>query len=164
MLILKKLTEQPISKNIAQIFQGYNLFEIKGIGSSVKISTYYKNIGYAGLLIGQLSTNKQYSALDITIIFLSFHYPRKLMKHLINGRNLTVKKSSPGIYYINKETFFIQIIVTKELPKDENLYLRCLTNNFEDDDLINKLMDDYKKHQDQDIYIRYMNQFTNAYT
>ena len=162
MLIIKKLTKQPVSKNIARIFQSYNLFEIKGIGSSVKINTYYKTIGYAGLLIDQLSAVTQFTSLDITITFLSFHYPRKLMKHLINERNLSVVKSSPGIYYINKETFYIQIIITKELPEEENLYLRCLTNQLKNDDLTNRLIDDYKKHQDQDIYIKYMNQLTNA--
>ena len=162
MLIIKKLTEQPISKNIARIFQSYNLLEIKGIGSSVKINTYYKTIGYAGLLINQLSTITQYTALDVTITFLSFHYPRKLMKHLICERDLSVVRSSPGIYYINKETFFIQIIVTKELLKEENLYLRCLTNQLKDKDLINKLSEDYKKHRNQEIYIKYLHQITTA--
>lgn len=106
LLIIKKFTEQPIYKNFAQSFQFYNLFEIKGIGSSVKISSYYKTIGYAGLLIDQLSTDTQYTALNITITFLSFHYPNKLIKHLVNERNLTISKSDPGIYYICNEIFY----------------------------------------------------------
>ena len=57
---------------------------------------------------------------------------------------------------------FKQIIVTKELPSVENLYLRCLTDMFNDIELANRLADDYKKHQEQDIYIRYMHQLTTA--
>ena len=56
----------------------------------------------------------------------------KLMKHLQKERNLTVEISSPGIYYISKATFKIQIIVTRELPPDENLYLCCLTECLQD--------------------------------
>ena len=52
----------------------------------------------------------------------------RLMEHLVKDRNLEVVKSSPRIYNINKETFSTQIIVTKELPPEENLYLRCLTD------------------------------------
>ena len=161
-LIIKKLTEQPLHKNFAQNFQFYNLFEIKGIGSSIKISSYYKTVGYAGLLIDQLSTDRQYTALNITITFLSFHYPNKLIRHLVNERNLTVSKSAPGIYHINDEIFFIQIIVTKELNNKDNMHMHCLTDKLKDADLINRLIDDFKKHSDEEIYIKYMNQIANA--
>ena len=60
------------------------------------------------------------------------------------------------------ETFDIQIIVTQKLPLEENLYLRCLTNGLRDSTLINRLIDDYAQHQNQDIYIKYMNQLTIA--
>ena len=78
------------------------------------------------------------------------------------GEKLTVAKISPGVYHINKETFIAQIIVTKQLPTEENLYLRCLTNKLQDAGLINRLADDYQKHQEQDVYIRYMHQITTA--
>ena len=162
LLIIKKLTGKTIPKNIARIFKTFNLLEIKGIGSSVSIDSYYKAIGYAGLLIDQAGRLNQYSALDVSLTLLSFYYPRKLMKHLRKERNLTVAKISPGVYHINKETFNAQIIVTKELPPEENLYLHCLTNKLQDVKLVNRLADDYKKHQEQDIYIRYMHQLTTA--
>ncbi|MDE5596764.1 MAG: hypothetical protein K2J04_02920, partial [Lachnospiraceae bacterium] len=69
---------------------------------------------------------------------------------------------SNGVYHIINETFCIQIIVTKELLPEENLYLHCLTNNLKDAKLFNRLVDDYQHHQTQDIYIKYMNQLTNA--
>ena len=164
LLIIKKLTDMTIPKNIANIFKTFNLIEIKGIGSSVSIDSYYKLIGYAGLFIYQTGELNQYSALDVSLTLLSFHYPRNLIKHLRKERKLTVAKISPGVYHINKETFTAQIIVTKELPPDENLYLRCLTNKLQDMKLTNQLADDYKDHQDEDIYVRYMHQLTTANT
>ena len=86
------------------------------------------------------------------------------MNHLKKERKLTVAKVSPGVYHINKETFTAQIIVTKELSPEDNLYLRCLTNKLQDIKLANQLADDYKNHQEQDIYIRYMHQLTTANT
>ena len=144
------------------VYLPFNLLEIKGIGSSVTINSYYKLIGYAGLLIAQTGKEIPYSGLDISLTLLSFCYPRKLIKHLKKDRKLTVAKISPGVYYINKETFHTQIIVAKELPPEENLYLRCLTNELQNTGLAKRLDDDYRKHQGQDIYIRYMNQIAIA--
>ncbi len=162
LLVIKKLSQQAIPKNIARIFTSCNLFEIKGIHSSITIGSYYKTIGYAGLFIDQAGGTTQYTSLDISITFLAFRYPRKLTKHLCKDRHLTVEKISPGIYHINKETFMIQLIVTYELPPEENLYLRCLTNNLQDIELINRLSHDYAAHKEQDIYTKYLNQLTTA--
>ena len=162
LLIIKKLNTEVIPKNIAYIFKTYNLFEIKGIGSCISTDSYYKAIGYAGLFINLSGKPNQYTALDISLSFLSFHYPRRLMKHLQKDRKLTVEKFSDGVYHIINETFIVQIIVTKELLPEENLYLHCLTDNLINTKLIKQLVDDYQQHQEQDIYIRYMNQLTNA--
>lgn len=164
LLIIKKLYQCRILKNIANIFKTYNLFEIKGLSSSLTTSSYYKSIGYAGLLINQLKVSHtgQYSAMDISISFLTFHYPRKLIQHLKFERNLVVAKTSPGIYHIIKETFKAQIIVTGELSTQENLYLCCLNNHLKDSTLITRLADDYIKHKDLDIYTKYLNQLTIA--
>ena len=162
LLVIKKLTNQVISKNIALIFKTFNLFEIKGVGSSVGIDTYYKTIGYAGLLIDQTGKKDQYSCLDVSLSFLSCYYPRKLMKHLREERKLSVEKISPGVYYINKETFSAQIIVTKELSPEDNLYLHFLTDRIWNGALAERLANDYKEHQEQEIYRRYLHQITNA--
>ena len=168
LLVIKKLTDEMISKNIAWIFKTLNLLEIKGVGSSICIDSYYKAIGYAGLLIAQMSKSDssshrhQYSSLDVSLTLLSCHYPRKLMKHLREERKIPVAKISDGVYYINKETFPIQIIVTKELSPEDNLYLHCLTDNLQDIALANRLADDYKLHPEQEIYIKYMHQITTA--
>ncbi|MBD5484268.1 MAG: hypothetical protein HDR18_01875 [Lachnospiraceae bacterium] len=164
LLIVKKLSGQVIPKNIACIFKTYNLVECKGIHSSLTVNAYYKTIGYAGLLIDQLNNThpEQYTSLDISLTFLTFHYPRKLINHLTEERQLIVEKTSEGIYHISIEIFDVQIIVTNKLPPEENLYLRCLTNNLTDTDLANRLVNDYARHCDRDIYIKYLNQLITA--
>lgn len=162
LLIIKKLTDEIIPKNIGRIFKTFNLLEIKGTGSSLNTDSYYKTIGYAGLLIAHMGKRSQYSGLDISLTFLSFHYPDRLMNHLKKERKLTVEKTCAGVYYVNKETFPIQIIVTKELSPKDNLHLRCLTNKLQDPGLAKQLTEDYNKHQNQKIYTRYMHQIITA--
>lgn len=163
LLVIRKLSEMQIPKNIARHFKDYNLFEVKGFHSSLTVSAYYKTVGYAGLLVDQLSGPAQYSSLNVSLSFLAFRYPRKLIKHLRSERNLTVANSSLGIYDIFNETFMTQIIVTQMLPAEENLYLRCLTNNLTDVSLASRLADDCSQHWGQDIYTRYVHQLTTAH-
>lgn len=161
-LVVKKLSEQPVLKNFARIFKKYNLFEFKGVHSSVTIASYYKTLGYAGLFIDQTYKTDSCTALDISISFLTFRYPQRLIKHLRKERHLKVEKSSPGIYDINKETFKIQIIVIRELPPTENLYLCCLIDRFQNARLTSRLVDDYNRHNGQQLYADYLQQLTNA--
>ena len=164
LLVIRKLSDLPIFKNIARNFKTYNLFEVKGFHSSLSVSSYYKTIGYAGILIDQISGSKQYSSLDVTLSFLAFRYPQKLVKHLREERHLTVANPSPGVYDISNETFITQIIVTRELPPEENLYLRCLTGDLQDTALVRRLAEDYTIHKEQDIYTRYLHQLATANT
>ena len=60
--------------------------------------------------------------------------------------------------------FDTQVLVTKELTAVENLYLKCLTNQLNDQNLIQHLADDYKQNQNNEIYTRYLNQLTRANT
>lgn len=153
-----------MKKDCLLSYLDYNIFEIKSIGSSTGTDTYYKTIGYAGLFINQTGRKNQYTALDISLTFLSMHYPRKLIKHLTQNRNLIAEKSSPGVYTISKEIFSAQIIVTKELPSEENLYLHCLAQNRPETDVLNRIAADYESHRDQSLYNRYLHQLTTAYS
>ncbi len=145
------------------IFRSYNLFEIKGIGSSADTDAYYKTIGYAGLFIDQVGEKNQYTALDVSLTFLSMHYPRSLIKHLTKERDLVVAKSSPGIYTVSKEIFSVQIIVTGELMPEENLYLHCLTKDMPDTRVLDRIAADFKEHRGQPLYNSYLHQLATAY-
>ena len=162
LLVIRKLSDSPIPKNIARIFTTYNIFEIKGVGSSVTPDSYYKANAYAGLLISSQGKRNQYTRQDISLSFLGSCYPRKLFRHLTKDCKLTLEKISPGVYHIHKEMYATQVLVTSELPPEENLYLHCMRKYLSGETLEKRLSDDYEKHMGQDIYVRYMNQVTNA--
>ena len=128
LLVIKKLTDEMISKNIARIFRTFNLLEIKGVGSSISIDSYYKTIGYAGVLIAQMGKSKrasnktQYSSLDVSLTLLSCHYPRKLIKHLREERKIPVAKISDGVYYIK---YLHQVSTANTKTKGEQTMMIC---------------------------------------
>ena len=69
---------------------------------------------------------------DITITFVCKSYPRKLIQHLERDRGLSIREQEEGIYYIDGDTFPIQMILTSELSRTSNFWLRNLTNDMED--------------------------------
>ena len=162
LLVIRKLLDQPILKSIGRLFKSYNLFEIKGICSCLTTDAYYKTNGHASYLINAAGTLNQYSRQDVTLTFLSFRYPRKLFSHLQRDCKKEIKRPFPGIYYIKGEMYETQVIITRELAPEDALYLRCLTNHLTDSDLLRQLTEDYKAHQHQEFYIKYLNQLTNA--
>ncbi len=163
LIIIKKVIEAPIFKNIAKNFKKFNIFEIKGIGSSACIKSYYKSITYAFDYITQsYDGSDPRSPLDVTITILSCHYPNKLINHLTKERGIPVGKISDGIYVVENPSVYIQLIITSKLPSKENLYLCCMTNNLNDPELINRLADDYGQHLQDEDYVKYLNQLANA--
>lgn len=162
LLIIHKPTADPIPSPLARQFRERNLFEIKGIHSRLTTDAYYKTNGYAGLLIDETGADNQYSRANLTLSFLSRHYPRKLLHHLTKECQKTVEKSAPGIYDVYGEMYTTQIIVTQELSADDYLYLSCLTNDLRNVKQIERLSQDYAKHQNNPAYLNYINQLSWA--
>ena len=71
---------------------------------------------------------------ELTITLVTGKYPRKLIHHLKTKLRYQVKKAESGIYYVTGDKIPIQIIVTKELTEAENLWLKSLTNELEQND------------------------------
>jgi hypothetical protein len=70
---------------------------------------------------------------DLTITFVGSRYPRKLTEHLERVRGYAVEKSGPGVYSIKGDSIPMQIIDTRELPVEENLWLAQLDNRLDSD-------------------------------
>ena len=68
-----------IPKPLADQFRSVNLFEIKGIGSSVTVRSFYKTLGYAGLYASDNWTRSTYSMKDISLFLISRSYPQNLI-------------------------------------------------------------------------------------
>jgi len=130
-IIIKKPKDLVIKKNIAAIFRGSNLIEYKSPDDFVSVEDFYKVYAYACLF----SSFEKVPVTDITISFVESHYPRELLKHLLDIRGFKVEKPGPGIYNILGDIIPIQIIDNRELSEEENLWLRELDNTLNPSEL-----------------------------
>lgn len=163
-LIIKKHSNISISKHIASIFHTHNIFEIKGLHSTLTTNTYYKTNGHAGYYINSYGRIPSLTRRDITLSFLSFQYPRKLFAHLTKECNKTIANPFPGVYHILNEMYPTQILVINELSPEDTLYLSCLNKNLQQTTYVNTLARESVLHKDTAIYTKYMNQFFNFHT
>ena len=156
-LIIKKNTEEKIRKNIGRIFRRYNIVEYKSPKDYLSINDFYKVYAYACHYVSLSKKMNDISAEELTITFVSFGYPNKLIKYLRKTRGLEICKVDDGIFYILGDLFPIQLIVTKQLSSENNLWLSCLTNELKGHSIINRISSEYKKHRRNELYKSVMN-------
>ncbi|MCL2130256.1 MAG: hypothetical protein FWH35_07890 [Treponema sp.] len=151
-IVIKKAKDVVIKKNIASIFREVNLAEYKSPDDYVSINDFYKVYAYACLY----ASLNNFPITSLTITFIESHYPRKLIKHLKEVRNYRVEENSHGIYTVIGDILPIQIIDSRKLSVDENLWLKNLSNRLDPLAVI-KISDEVKR-QDKTARIRaYMN-------
>ena len=121
-VVIKKAKGVEIKKNIAAIFRGVNIVEYKSPGDYVSVSDFYKVYGYACLYAYLNKTQ----ITDMTISFVESRNPRRLLAHLRKIRGYTVEESQKGIYTVSGDILPIQIIDSRWLEAEENLWLRGL--------------------------------------
>jgi len=126
-VIIKKAKDAVIKKNIAVIFREWNLMEYKSPDDYVSVADFYKVYGYACLYA---SLNKV-PITSLTVSFVESHYPQKLLGHLENERKYEVAQTSSGIYTVRGDILPIQVIDSRKLPVEENLWLKSLSNDLE---------------------------------
>jgi hypothetical protein len=127
LVVIKKLKNIPIEKNIAAIFRSENLVEYKNPGDHVSVADFYKVYGCACLY----ASLNAIPITELTLTFVESRYPRKLLKHLKEERGYKVEEWSKGIYRVEGDIIPIQVIDTRELSVKENLWLRSLCNDLE---------------------------------
>jgi len=123
-VVIKKAKGAVIEKNIAAIFRDVNLVEYKSPTDYLSIDDFYKVYAYACLYVSFQKT----PANDLTISFVESHRPDKLIAHLEKERGYTVVENGQGIYTVHGDIFPIQVIDSRYLPEDENLWLKNLSN------------------------------------
>jgi len=126
-LVIKKEHDIVIEKNIGKIFKAINLFEFKSEKDGLTVDDYNKTMGYAYFYAS--STHAHVS--DITISFAVTVHPRNLLYYLEHDRKFMVTQSEDGIYRIDGDTFPIQILESKKLSEEKNLFLKNLRNNLD---------------------------------
>ena len=150
-LIIKKQAGEKLKKNIGQIFREHNIVEYKSPTDYLSIDDYYKVYAYTCLYKADTGKTDEIKIDSVTMTLVSTHYPRKLIKHLKKRKNLQILKQSNGIYYITGEIFPVQILVTKKLNKEENFWLRSMTNDLTKEDAT-ELIQRYEGHEHDNWY------------
>lgn len=161
-LIIKKENTTPILKNIGRIFRKHNIIEYKSPDDYISVNDYYLVYGYACLYKADGPQNAQIPIEDITITLVSRRYPKKLIKHLQKVHHYNVQHVEKGIYYIKGDLLPIQLLVTKDLTDEQNLWLHNLTNDIQDSTVIDSLVSEYEKHQKDTHYESIMDILVHA--
>jgi hypothetical protein len=128
-VIIKKLKDVVIKKDIAAIFRKDNICEFKSPTDYFSVADFYKVYGYACFY---LYLNKdQVAVTDLTITIVETRHPRELINHLTEVRAYQIEEPWPGIYHVKGDIIPIQIIESKRLVSEEDLWLRGLGNRLD---------------------------------
>lgn len=150
-LIIKKNSDIPVRKNIGRIFRKYNIIEYKSPEASLTVNDFYKVLGYTYFYKADTILDDEIKIDELTITFVSRHFPRKLFQHLEMERMILTKIEN-GIWYTTYGTIPIQFIVTAQLSEQENFWLKNLTNDLQDKTTAIELIERYKEHKDDIHY------------
>jgi len=123
--IIKKTTDTIIDNSIGRFFRKDNLLEYKSPTDYLSIRDYAQVHAYAYLYA---TINPEVGLADITLTFIENRFPRKFLHHLANEHACAIENPSPGIYLVQRKILPIQVVVSRELPEEENIFLRSLTN------------------------------------
>jgi len=141
-LVIKKTKDIQIDKNIGRIFRNHNIVEYKSELDNFDFWDFQKVLAYAHLY----SSFEKVHMSDITISISLTIYPRELVKHFENVRGCRVEDTESGIRYVHGDIVPIQILESKKLSENENLFLRNLRSNLNKNDMY-KTMKTYKERK-----------------
>ena len=151
-LIIKKVKDEPIKKNIGRIFLGHNIIEYKSLDDYLSIDDFYKVVGYACIYKADVQNTDSIKGNDITVTFVCRKYPVKMMKHLQEDYGYGLEEIFGGIYYISGGMFPMQLVVTSKLSKEENFWLRNLTNDLTENAEAENIIAEYEKYNHSKLH------------
>ncbi|MCL2017141.1 MAG: hypothetical protein FWG68_12935 [Defluviitaleaceae bacterium] len=128
-LVIKKPPDVTIHKNIGKIFREHNITEYKSPTDNLNIWDYQKVLSYAYLY----SSSKKIAPSKITLTFVLTIRPRDLLKYF-KAENLQITEVESGITYVTGGVFPVQILESKKLSAETNLYLQHLRSNWTKED------------------------------
>ncbi len=151
-LIIKKEADRPVKKNIGRFFRKRNIVEYKSPDDSLSIDDFYKVYGYTCFYKADVASVNEIPMEELTITLVSESYPRELVRHLREARGCTVEMVEAGIYSVTGDKIPIQILVTRQLSRKENLWLRSLTNKLDTQENARMLIEDYIGHKKNNLH------------
>lgn len=127
MLVVKKKIPCEIKNEIGRIFQTHNLLEYKSPEDTLDYDVFLKGIAYAYLYKSKETHVDEIMLKEVTLTFIRESKPSKLFKKLLKEK-FRIEEKWAGIYYIIKEgNIRIQIVVTRELSRENHIWLNSLS-------------------------------------
>ena len=162
LLVIKKQSGQKIEKNIGRIFRTYNIIEYKSPDDYLSINDFYKVYGYTCFFQSDTEKILEIDPQELTITFVTNHYPKKMLRHLQRVRGISTVKCGSGIYELTGDSIPMQVIVIKELSKLQNYWLQALRNDLQSGGEIRELLNRYESKKNDPNYQAAMNILTRA--
>ena len=130
LLVIRKSGQEEIKNKIGRLFRKYNIMEYKAPKDGINIDSYFKTIAYACLYKAAGKEINERMQKDITISIVQERKPQKLFS-LLESEGYIISNSDKGIYYINGKyvLFPTQFVISKELDKEQHVWLTALTEN-----------------------------------
>lgn len=161
-LIIKLEPGRKVKKSLGRIFRQFNVVEYKSPRDYLSVNDFYKVMGYACLYQSDTEKVMEIRPEDLTVTLISSHYPREMIRYLSRQYGITVTSAFPGIYYVEGLLFPIQILVTKNLSKEENVWLSRLRCDLEMKEDIEPLAKAYEGKQKNPLYAAVMDLIIRA--
>jgi hypothetical protein len=122
-VIIRKRGAAVIEKPVGAIFRGVNLIEYKSPRDYLAVEDFHKVGAYARLY----SALNHVEITDMTVSFVEEAHPRKLLEYLRGVYGYEIRESWPGIYHVAGDIMPVQIIESKRLAGEDDIWLRDLT-------------------------------------
>ena len=127
LLIVKKEKDVEIKNEIGKIFRRHNIVEYKSPDDSMNLNTYMKVIAYACLYKAYENRVDEIELSEITITMVREKKPIKLFQWFVKN-GYQIEEVFKGIYYVTGDNQFLtQIIVSKDLSKNNQKWLTLLS-------------------------------------
>lgn len=134
LLIVKKKKNVEIKNEIGKIFRKHNIVEYKSPDDCMNLNTYMKVIAYACLYKAYEEQVDDIKLDEITITMVREGKPERLF-HWFVKNGYQIEEVFKGIYYVSKEGCFLtQIIVSKQLSKENQKWLTLLSRRLDKSD------------------------------
>jgi hypothetical protein len=121
-VIIRKEKGAVIEKPIGALFRGVNLVEYKSPQDYLAKDDFHKVGAYARLY----SVLHQVAITDMTVSFVGEVHPRKLLEYLKEVYRYEVVERWPGIYQVSGDIMPVQIVESKRLGEEDDIWLRDL--------------------------------------
>ena len=144
-VLVKNEKDVKIQKNIGRIFRRYNIIEYKSPDDRLNIDDFYKTYGYACLYKSETGAIDEIPATELTITFVCYNYPLKMLQRLEHDKKLIIENIENGIYYLIGDSIPIQLIIIPKLSKESNYWLNNLRNDLKSGGEIRSFIEQYGK-------------------